>query len=96
MVSSTHTAARRSPSASRAAASDLPRDAFDRNYRLAVVQRTLKATGTFADQSIRRGKQSYLPYIAPTLKRTRRAAAGFPELEAIVEALDQTRHAEEA
>ena len=64
-------------------------DAFRSEYRLAVVQRGLKAVGTFADQAQRRGRKHYLEFISPTLDRVRAAAAGIEELRPILRTLDK-------
>jgi hypothetical protein len=46
---------------------------FASEYDRAVVQRSLKACGTFADQALR-GRRHYLAFLAPSLGRARAAA----------------------
>jgi aminoglycoside/choline kinase family phosphotransferase len=55
-------------------------------YRRAVVQRCLKAVGTFVAFAAR-GKRRHLPLVPPTLERALRAAAGVPETAHAVEVL---------
>jgi len=43
------------------------RTEFRRLFDFTAVQRNLKALGTFAFQKVEKGKDTYLPYIAPTL-----------------------------
>ena len=66
-------------------------DAFAAETRLALVQRSLKAVGTFADQAVRRGRTHYLEYVRPTLERAREAASAFPELAVVFRAIDRAK-----
>lgn len=71
-----------------AAAGELAGDAMQ--YRAAVVQRSLKAVGTYLAFA-RRGKLRHLPLVAPTLERALRFFPDLPETAglgvAVVEAL---------
>lgn len=46
---------------------NIDRTEFRRFFDFVSVQRNLKAIGTFAYQKMEKGKDTYLPYIAPTL-----------------------------
>ena len=52
---------------------------FEQIFLLSAIQRQLKALGTFAFQALHRDNRSYLPYLAPTLRRLRRAFRRCPQ-----------------
>lgn len=58
----------------------------ERDYRLAAVQRTLKAVGTYAAFA-RRGSDRHLPLIPPTLERALHHLAALPEGQDLAEPL---------
>jgi aminoglycoside/choline kinase family phosphotransferase len=62
----------------RALASEAGRGVDELDYRRAVVQRGLKAVGTFLAFAAR-GKRRHLPLVEPTLARALAAAATVPE-----------------
>jgi N-acetylmuramate 1-kinase len=72
-------------------------ESFAQEFRLQTIQRCLKAAGTFSYQSVNRGKAHFVPFIAPMLGISRRAAESlgrFPAIQEILSAelmADQTR-----
>lgn len=60
---------------------------FDEEFDLQIIQRCLKAVGTFSFQSINRGKIYFIPFIEPTLQivlQTLEKSNRFPHLRRII------------
>jgi hypothetical protein len=69
------------------------REGFEREYQLMLVQRLLKATGTYAYQTAVVGNDVYLPYIPRAIRgalEAVRALDRFHVIRATLEQLDQT------
>jgi aminoglycoside/choline kinase family phosphotransferase len=58
---------------------------------LAIVQRCLKAAGTYAFQVTTRGRNDFLAYIGPALRNALRALRRFPEYDAVLRLLERYR-----
>jgi aminoglycoside/choline kinase family phosphotransferase len=58
---------------------------------LAVVQRCLKAAGTYAHQATVRDRPGYLPYLEPALDSAMQALRRFPEYDTVLRLLDRYR-----
>lgn len=54
-------------------------DPLRRRYFATLLQRSIKAIGTFARQAVTRSRNHYLAYIPPTLESIHRCAAELPE-----------------
>ena len=61
-----------------------------RRFDLTCLQRNLKALGTFGYQTIVRGNDVYLRYIAPTSRHVRRNLLRFPEFASVLEVFDRS------
>lgn len=73
------------------------RVAFEDEYRLMLIQRFIKALGTFSNQAAVRGNPTYLPYMQPSFATVRQAlehVADLPFTQKMVkEHAERTFHA---
>lgn len=67
-------------------------EGFRNRYFETLLQRTLKIIGTFARQSVERGRRHYLDHIPPALETIRLCCDELPEFRSILEVFPTTYH----